>query len=69
MNHRAESKTVRDIFQLQISEKSGRGVSKIIEAYGKEALDFRQNSIVATIPFKEAEGTLDGISNKIAEIC
>lgn len=44
-------------------------MSKIIEAYGKEALDFRQNSIVATIPFKEAEGALDDISNKIAEIC
>ena len=29
--------------QLHISEKSGRGVPKIIEAYGKEAFTFREN--------------------------
>ena len=37
--------------QLHISEKSGRGVPKIIEIYGKNAFDFRENSIVVTIPF------------------
>ena len=37
--------------QLHISEKSGRGVPKIIEIYGKNAFEFRQNSIVVTIPF------------------
>ena len=38
--------------QLHISEKSGRGVPKIIEVYGKEAFTFRENSIVVTIPFQ-----------------
>lgn len=36
--------------QLHISEKSGRGVPKIIEVYGKDAFTFRENSIVVTIP-------------------
>ncbi len=38
--------------QLHISEKSGRGVPKIIEVYGKDAFTFRENSIVVTIPFQ-----------------
>lgn len=37
--------------QLHISEKSGRGVPKITEVYGKDAFTFRENSIVVTIPF------------------
>jgi len=41
-----------DIFlQLHISERSGRGVPKITKAYGRDAFDFRQNSITLTIPF------------------
>lgn len=39
--------------QLHISEKSGRGVPKIIEIYGKDAFTFRENSIVVTIPFQK----------------
>lgn len=38
--------------QLHISEKSGRGVPKITEMYGKDAFSFRENSIVVTIPFE-----------------
>lgn len=38
--------------QLYISEKSGRGVPKITEMYGKDAFSFRENSIVVTIPFE-----------------
>ncbi|MGI6680394.1 MAG: ATP-binding protein [Bdellovibrionota bacterium] len=41
-----------DIFlQLHISERSGRGVPTIVNIYGKKAFDFRENSIVVTIPF------------------
>lgn len=39
--------------QLRISDKSGRGVPKIIENYSKDAFDFRENSIVVTIPFNK----------------
>lgn len=37
--------------QLHISERSGRGVPRIVSEYGKEAFDFRDNAIVVTIPF------------------
>lgn len=41
-----------DIFlQLHISERSGRGVPKIIDIYGKNVFDFRENSIAVNIPF------------------
>ena len=41
-----------DIFlQLHISERTGRGVPKITEIYGKETYAFRENSIVVVIPF------------------
>ncbi len=57
--------------QLHISEKTGRGIPKIIKHYGKKVVDFRENSICVSIPFnwinavgyKQAE-----IENKIAEV-
>ena len=46
-----------DMFlQLHISERSGRGVPKITKVYGKEAFEFRKNSIVVTIPFNRKDG-------------
>ena len=39
------------LLQLHISEKTGRGVPKIIQRYGREAYEFRENSIVVRIPF------------------
>lgn len=39
------------LLQLHISEKTGRGVPKITQYYGKEAYEFRENSIVVKIPF------------------
>ena len=50
--------------QLHISEKSGRGVPKIIEMYGKEAFSFRENSIVVTIPFERIHEVSININNK-----
>ena len=41
--------------QLHISEKSGRGVPIIVNAYGKEAISFKENSIVVTIPFNRID--------------
>ena len=46
------NKKLSDIFlQLHISERSGRGVPKITEIYGKDRIDLRKNSIIVTIPF------------------
>lgn len=59
-----------DIFlQLHISERSGRGVPKITDVYGREAFEFRENSIVVTIPFnkidsKAADKMVDKVIDK-----
>ena len=51
--------------QLHISEKSGRGVPKIIETYGKEAFTFRDNSIVVTIPLQRIKKVGKKVGDKI----
>lgn len=50
--------------QLHISEKSGRGVPKIIETYGREAFTFRENSIVVTIPLHRIKKVGNKVGNK-----
>lgn len=50
--------------QLHISEKSGRGVPKITEMYGKEAFSFREYSIVVTIPFERINRLEDKVELK-----
>ena len=50
--------------QLHISEKTGRGVPRIIDQYGKEAFEFRQNSIVVKIPFNWINVMGDKAGNK-----
>lgn len=51
--------------QLHISEKSGRGVPKIVASYGKNAFIFNENSIVCTLPFYN-ESTLENkVENKL----
>ena len=52
------------LLQLHISEKTGRGVPKITQRYGKEAYEFRENSIVVTIPFNWINGMGDKVGNK-----
>ena len=49
--------------QLHISEKSGRGVPKITELYGKDAFSFRENSIAVTIPFEQ----INKVGNKVGK--
>lgn len=58
-----------DIFlQLHISERSGRGVPKITDVYGREAFEFRENSIVVTIPFNKIGGeTVDKAVDKVID--
>ena len=49
--------------QLHISERTGRGVPKITGVYGQETYEFRENSIVVSIPFtriRVEEMTRDG---------
>ena len=53
--------------QLHISEKSGRGVPKIVETYGKEAITFRENSIVVTIPFNRIQKVGKKVGKKVGD--
>lgn len=39
--------------QLRISERSGRGVPKIVSKYGKDTIKIEKNRIVVTIPFNK----------------
>ena len=43
------------LLQLHISEKSGRGVPRIVKAYGQEVFEFKDNAIVVTIPFNRLD--------------
>lgn len=52
------------LLQLHISEKTGRGVPKITQRYGKEAYEFRENSIVVTIPFNWINVMGDRVGDK-----
>ncbi len=64
----ANEKLSEIFLQLHISEKSGRGVPKIIEMYGKDAFSFRENSITASIPFEKVN-RLDNLGgNKKAKL-
>jgi len=52
------NRKLSEIFlQLHISEKPGRGVPKIIEVYGKNVVEFRENAIVVTISFAHISAT------------
>ncbi len=57
-----------DIFlQLHISERSGRGVPKIIDIYGKSVFEFRENTIVCNIPFNWISGVGDKPVYKVGD--
>lgn len=47
-----EYSDVINLIQTDESERSGRGVPLIIDRYGKDALAFRENAIVISIPFR-----------------
>ena len=62
------NRKLSEIFlQLHISEKTGRGVPTITQIYGKDAYDFRENSIVVTIPFKWINVMGDKRGDKVSD--
>ena len=53
--------------QLRISERSGRGVPKIISVYGKESIKIEKNRITVTIPFNKINANeFHIVSNKVS---
>lgn len=62
------NKKLSEIFlQLHISEKTGRGVPKITEKYGKNAFEFRENAIVVKIPFNWINVMGNKLGNKVGD--
>lgn len=60
------NKKLSDLFlRLHISERSGRGVPKIVEVYGKEAIEFHDNTILVKIPLERLEQgeEVNGVKN------
>ena len=51
------------LLQLHISERTGRGVPKITNVYGKGTYEFRENSIVVSILFTKVNVTDDEVEN------
>lgn len=47
--------------QLEISDRSGKGVPTIIDIYGKMAYTFGEDSILLTIPFEKS------VNNRITD--
>ena len=41
--------------QLRLSERSGRGVPTIVNAYGRDSITIKKNFIVVTIPFNKID--------------
>lgn len=59
------NKKLFEIFlQLHISEKTGRGVPIVTQRYGRNAYEFRENSIAVTIPFNWINVMGDRAGNK-----
>lgn len=53
--------------QLRISERSGRGVPKIVAVYGKDSIKIEKNRITVTIPFKKiGANSFEVVSNKVS---
>lgn len=63
------NRKLSDIFlQLHISERSGRGVPQITKVYGRDAFEFRENSIVVTIPFEKFDVNVgDKVVDKVGD--
>lgn len=61
------NRTLSDIFlQTHISERSGRGVPKIVERYGRGAYEFGESWICVTLPFERVV-TSDAIYEEPSE--
>ena len=50
--------------QLHISEKTGRGIPKIISVYGKESIEVNDNNLTVTIPFNRVNEN-NKVGNKV----
>lgn len=50
--------------QLHISEKTGRGIPKIISVYGKESIEINDNNVIVIIPLNRIQQKMNKVGNK-----
>lgn len=54
--------------QLRLSERSGRGVPKIVSKYGRDSIRIEKNRVIVTIPFNKIDAVQDDESNIVQTI-
>lgn len=54
--------------QLRLSEKSGRGVPKIVSRYGKDSIRIEKNRIIVTIPFDRIDAIKGSKSSVVSMV-
>lgn len=60
-------KKLHKLLTITISERSDRGVSKIVGKYGKDAIQIEKNRIIVTIPFEKLDINEFKVSNKVSK--
>lgn len=54
--------------QLRLSERSGRGVPKIVSRYGKDSIRIEKNRIIVTIPFDRIDAIKSSKSSVVSMV-
>ena len=54
--------------QLRLSERSGRGVPKIVSRYGKDSIRIEKNRIIVTIPFDRIDAIKSSESSAVSAV-
>lgn len=54
--------------QLRLSERSGRGVPKIVSRYGKDSIRIEKNRIIVTIPFDRIDAIKGSKSSVVSMV-
>lgn len=59
-------KKLHKLLIITISERSDRGVPKIVSKHGKDAIQIEKNKIIVTIPFEKLDVNEFKVSNKVS---
>ena len=60
-------KKLHKLLIITISERSDRGVPKIVSKHGKDAIQIEKNKIIVTIPFEKLDVNEFKVSNKVSK--
>ena len=60
-------KKLHKLLIITISERSDRGVTKIVSKHSKDAIQIEKNKIIVTIPFEKLDVNEFKVSNKVSK--